>query len=286
MNRRNNNATVMRADEVEKIGGAMITLAKVVVKKHPIKVSLYVIGLLICLFFQGFSVPDERIEKYEKALDETKVLGLRDAKLDFYDSQTHFYNSRGWFYSCNTDDCKSRRSDMEIKKKTYDSLLKQEAAIIANAKGNLGLFSIFGVAETKEMFWNKFARGKAFATRQSMWDMIFLGINTMSREEKFIDYCLKVVMNVLINFTIGVCMAVMTFMWNLWSIIQSFNASFFDGLLFYILASMAAISFGISWLLCFYFATAGTTYVAAKFIASSMRLEDGRRSRGESRFVQ
>lgn len=123
-------------------------------------------------------------------------------------------------------------------------------------------------------------------------------------------------MNVLFNFTLGVCGAVIAFIFryfthnsriiildfvlhifhisihhfvftcyslflpSLYSLIQSYRESLLLAAPFFLAASLAAISFALTWLITLYFATAGTVYVGAKFIASNMRLEDGQRGAG------
>jgi len=62
------------------------------------------------------------------------------------------------------------------------------------------LFKI-GVEEVKDSFWDYFNAGKQFAKRQSMWDAMFMGIRRLGRDESVIEYALKVLLQVLINFS-------------------------------------------------------------------------------------
>jgi asparagine N-glycosylation enzyme membrane subunit Stt3 len=48
------------------------------------------------------------------------------------------------------------------------------------------------------------------------------------------------------------------------------------GTLFYSLASLAVISYALTWLIGFYLLTAGGTFVALKLVSANMRIEDGR----------
>ena len=45
-------------------------------------------------------------------------------------------------------------------------------ARMSDAKSVVGVFSEIGVDEVKDSFWQYFGAGKAFAKRQSMWDMM------------------------------------------------------------------------------------------------------------------
>lgn len=41
------------------------------------------------------------------------------------------------------------------------------------------------------------------ATRSTMWDMVFMGIRGMSRNENILEFILRVTMSVLTNITVG-----------------------------------------------------------------------------------
>jgi hypothetical protein len=99
----------------------------------------------------------------------------------------------------------------------------------------------------------------------------------MGRDEKLASYVLRLVLSFVFNFTIGVVGAVLVFMGGLYGLIQSFQPDAVSALAFFGLASLAAISFALTWLLGLYVATAGTVYVGAKLISSNMRIEDGGR---------
>lgn len=49
----------------------------------------------------------------------------------------------------------------------------------------MGIFSEYGVQETRDVFWSTFAGGKDFAQRQSMWDLLFSGLRWGRDEELF-----------------------------------------------------------------------------------------------------
>lgn len=148
-------------------------------------------------------------------------------------------------------------------------------AAIREAKGKMGLFSSFGVEETRDLFWTRFAQGRSFAARQSRWDALFLGISAMGRDEHFISYALRVLAQVLLNFTVGMMGAVLSFIWSLYALVASYQASLLTALSFFLLASLAALSFGITWLIGMYLTAAGAVYVGAKLVAANLRLEGG-----------
>jgi len=164
-----------------------------------------------------------------------------------------------------------------MKKAHYEHLKRLADQRVADAKSKLGIFSSFAVDETRELFWTRFNAGKRFATNQSKWDALFMGLRAMGRDESIVEYGLKVLANVLINFTLGVIGAVLSFIYFLWGVVSTFQPGPLVGGLFFFLASLSAVSFCVTWVLCLYFGVAGTAFVAAKLIASNMRIEGGGR---------
>ena len=72
-------------------------------------------------------------------------------------------------------------------------------------------------------------------------------------------------------------MTVIAFMLSVYSVISSYQAGLVEGLTFFGFASLAALSFAVTWLIAFYASAAGTVYVGAKVIAANLRLESGQR---------
>jgi len=101
----------------------------------------------------------------------------------------------------------------------------------------------------------------------------------MSRDESFMEYLFRVLINVILNFTIGTIGATIGFIFSLYSLITTYQANIIIGLSYFILASLAAISFAVTWIFGLYAAAAGTVYVGAKVMASSLRIENERTHR-------
>ena len=101
----------------------------------------------------------------------------------------------------------------------------------------------------------------------------------MGRDEKIGSFLFRIACNFLINITLGLFGAVISFWWNLWSLIQSYRAGILTGLAYFAAAGLAAGSFALLWLVGIYSAAAGTVFVAAKVLASNVRIEDGDRPR-------
>jgi len=71
-------STVRRSDD--SIAREIVTFTVNVAKRNPVKLSLYFLGLLICLFFRGLSVPDQNLQSYEKEMNKLYI--QKDKLLD------------------------------------------------------------------------------------------------------------------------------------------------------------------------------------------------------------
>ena len=67
----------------------------------------------------------------------------------------------------------------------------------------------------------------------------------------------------------------------MYSVIRSYNPTWPELLAFFGLAVLSAVAFCITWLALFYTAVAGTALVAAKVLATTVRIEDGGNSSGQ-----
>jgi amino acid transporter len=117
-----------------------------------------------------------------------------------------------------------------------------------------------------------------------MWDAMFIGIRHMRRDESMLEYGLRVLMQVLINFSLGLLMALVIFIFGLWSSVKSYQPNPIVAVLFFISAACAAFAFVTTYLLGIYGATAGGLYGIAKLAESQARLNNGQAQ--QPRYVQ
>ena len=78
--------------------------------------------------------------------------------------------TKGWF-SCDSL-CQRNKGRMQQTQRVLDEIRNEGYARMSDAKSVAGIFSEVGVDEVKESFWQYFGAGKAFAKKQSMWDMM------------------------------------------------------------------------------------------------------------------
>merc|ERR1711865_282581 len=105
-----------------------------------------------------------------------------------------------------------------------------------------------------------------------MWDAMFMGLRTMTRgrDESMIEYGFKMLMQVLLNFSLGLMMAFVMFVIGLWSIVKSYQPNPVIAVLFFV---CAAFSFVTTYLLAMYGAAAGSVYGVLKIAEGNLRLQ-------------
>eukprot|EP01041_Mallomonas_annulata_P005363 gene5363-10719_t len=264
---------LQQARRIEDLSTILIDVGVSVIKKNPIPVGAYVFGILMCLFFSGFKVSSNQQVKFESKMRTIDYSGLDKLALELDYAEHDYRRSKGWF-SCDTFCQENKRSLDNIRQK-YNTLKAKIDQGVSDAKSELGIFSESGVGETRDLFWLRFSQGKGFATRQSKWDALFMGIGAMSRDEGMLSYLLRLLMSVLFNFTLGMFGTVIGFIFSLPGIIMAYQVPLLYACLFFISATLAAIAFAATWILGLYTAAAGAVYVGAKLVASNMRLEGG-----------
>lgn len=185
----------------------------------------------------------------------------------------NYYHSKGWL-SCDAH-CQHYKKIMEGRKYEWDEIKAEGNARMSDAKSVAGIFSEVGVGEVSDSFWHYFASGKQFAKRQSMWDAMFMGFRSMGRDESMVEYMLKMLMQILINFSMGLIMALVIFIFGLWSIVQTYQPNPLTALFFFVTATCAAFAFVSTYLLALYGAAAGGVYGMVKMAETNRRIEGG-----------
>ncbi len=254
----------------------IITSGTNFIKKHPVPVAAYVVGLLLCLLFNGISLSENQRKEFYKDVSNIDYLELEGAAMDVELASRRYSNSKGWFFTCN-EECQLFKTDYEQAQHSFNTLKQREEQLLSNAKGKVGIFSDIGVTETRNAFWNRFNQGKQFAKSQSKFDMYMYGFRAMMRDESLVSYLLSMLIRVLFNFTLGVVIAVVSFIWTLIGVIRTFQASPIAGILFFIGASIASIAFAVTCIVVLFGGAGGAVYVAVKLVAANARIEDGRR---------
>jgi len=273
---------IARLPEPSDIGRMIIQGLPRLAKRHKVISGSYIIGILfILLVGSGTKMNVDQRREYNSIVKTIDLQAEFDVSQDFYLANNAYRASKGWF-TCDGL-CQRNKKRMEDVKYRLDQIRREGDARMSDAKSVAGIFSEVGVGEVQDSFWNYFAHGKQFAKRQSMWDAFFMSFRSMGRDEKFFEYALNILMQVLINFSIGLAMALVMFVIGLWSIVRSYQANPIVAVIFFVAASCAAFSFVATYLIAIYGAAAGGVYGVLKVAETSARAQ---RIQGQQRQQQ
>ena len=109
---------VVQAREIDKVSTVLIDFGVNVVKKNPIKVGFYVVGILLCFLFNGFQVNEDIKYRYETEIENVDYRGLEIAKLSMLEARHRYHSSRGWFYACD-EFCLKKKAKFDIQEREY-----------------------------------------------------------------------------------------------------------------------------------------------------------------------
>ena len=144
-------------------------------------------------FAVGFAVTPEANARYEHHLskiDFEKTYQARELVDRRYET---YYHSKGWFFSCD-EVCTSNYAHLQAAQAQLSEVEAQDYAKLSDARAEVGIFSEYGVAEARDMFWDKFEDGKNFAKRMTTYDAIGAGL-TMSRDESLVSVGVRILMS-------------------------------------------------------------------------------------------
>lgn len=148
----------LQVRQLERVSTALIDFGVQTVRKNPIPSGMYLIGILVCLFFSGFTPNLQQQQKYEETLQTLDPTDLENAETIWYRADASYRRSKGWF-TCDKR-CQQNKDAAQLARVVYDKLLGQQENVVRDAKSSLGLFSTYGVDETRELFWKRFAQGR------------------------------------------------------------------------------------------------------------------------------
>jgi hypothetical protein len=267
------------------LGQMIVRGASSFARRHKVVTGSYILGILVILLIGGGTKLNyDQRRQYNDIMKTIDLQAEFDASTDYWQANEAYRATKGWF-SCDGL-CQRNKRRMEEAKYRLDVVRKEGQARMSDAKSVAGIFSEVGVGEVQDSFWGYFTSGKQFAKRQSMWDAMWMGLRTMSRgrDENMIEFGLRVLMNVLVNFSIGLIMALVMFVIGLWSIVRSYQPNPIVAVFFFVAAACAAFSVVATYLLAIYGAAAGGVYGVLKVAESNARAQIGQ-GRGQPGYV-
>lgn len=199
-----------------------------------------------------------------------------------FEAERAYYQSKG-FFSCNAY-CTERYAILQEAQARLKVVQSHNDVKVSNAKAKVGVFSEYGVQEARDLFWGIFAKGRGFAQQSSWYDMIFIGLGSIGSDESFAEAFIRWIIQLIMNFTIGMIGTFVAFVYSLWGLVTSYQPSYLAAGVFFVLASTAAMSLLVSFLAGLYFSAAGTVFVAAQAAGPNLRL--GGRPRMQRRYIR
>lgn len=270
---------IARLPEPADVGQLVVRSAKAFAQRHKFITGGYLLGLLVMLFVgSGTQLTLQQRQHYNRIMDTIDVQAEYDATDRYWRARNNYQATKGWFWSCDGL-CQRNKRRMEDAEGDLTAIRAEGNARMSDAKAIAGLTSEVAVGEIKDSFWQYFTAGKQFAKRQSMWDMMFMAFRSVAsqraRDESSAEWIIRILMNVLINFSMGMVMTFVMFVLGLWSIVRSYQPNPIVAVVVFVGASCAAFSFVASYLGLLFGAAGGGLYGMAKIAESQARLQNG-----------
>lgn len=248
---------------------------------------------LLCLWLFGLfavflspapvKITAESFARYDQLVQQAqgdhKVRQVAEQRL--WETAMYTEEAKVWFWrfrSPHNEIVRERSKHQSEAQAVVTKLNKQRAAIMSEAKSQLGLWSDAGIEEARASFWKSFEAGKVFGRRQTLWDAILTVLG--DRERNAMGLLLKVLFSALVNFTIGMVSSIFVFTFKLPWLLADYKPGWISGLSFFMVALTAAISVVTGFLAAMYGTSAAGVYAAVTLMNSSSRLQDQQYRRG------
>ena len=269
---------------------------------------LWLFGLWAALYAVAPPVSPKAERAFQQAMYAADALlpARSAAQAVLQAAQYDTYSAKTWFWRFSEEDRRRVRRAQAVEAEARAGAARAHAEWLRasrTAKQSLGLWSDVGVAEARQTFWKAYKEGKMFAQRHTVWDVVFAIMygrtgseeNVLSFVIQWVGIALRCVLTELggsphalmtlpfllssSNFTVGMISAVLSFMFALPGLIWSYGASVWSGVLFFVIASVAASSVVTTYLGALYGTAAVGTYYAIKAAGAQPRLAYSRQHR-------
>jgi len=261
------------------IGGIVVKTATAIVKNRPVSVSLWVVGLLIAAFANGFQVDEVTRESHAINLQQASEVDAKElekAYRAYHRADEQYRAAKGWFWSCD-ERCQRAYDKVGMAKQDMMRVQAKRDRLITEARQEVGIWSTFGVADVRKSFWAAWQSGKDFAARYTMMDAMFMMF--AGKEETLVSMMVKLLFQYIINLTMGIIGAFFFFLYNVYSLIVSYGEPTLSGIGFFLLVTVSASATIGTYLFAIYGTVAGGTVYLVKQAAKQAKLEAERGGR-------
>lgn len=273
--------TAVSVPSEREIGSLIVRQTVSFVKRRPVVVSMYLIGVIAALLGTGFQVTADALRSYEEGMshaDHVTSMDLARAVSELKRADAEYYNVKPWFWQSCDRQCQEAHTRFVIADSRVAEISARRDELMTNARREVGIWSTLGVNDVRKSFWSSWERGKEQAKRWTMMDA-FMAVLPGRREETFVHVILKLIFQYLINLTVALFGASVYFMYSVYSLIVAYGESFLSGALFFGIVFCACSSIFTSYMGTLFGVAAGGMYYVQKQ-AQLQRLEGGRGRRG------
>lgn len=273
-----NNQQLAELPNMNQVGTLIVNGARQFAARYRYITAWYLLGIVVlCLLIitggKGRSLTPQQIKEYNHIMSTIDLQAEYDAMDSYWEASNRYHATKGWF-TCDSL-CQRNKKQLKIAEQRLNAIRSEGNARMSDAKAVAGLFSDVAVTEMTESFWQYMAAGKRFAKRQTGWDIMWMMMRgvTRGRDESWMEYALKILLNVLINFSIGLVSALIFFVLGLWNILRSYQPNPVVAVIVFLAAASAATSFVVTYIIAMFGAAAGGIYGVAKLAEHSVRAQ-------------
>lgn len=276
---------VSKLEDID-IGAIVVKTSTNFVKNRPIFSATWVLGLIVAAFASGFNVSEERKEIYSITLSQAQEVDRKDltkALNNLQKAEDLYYQNKGWFWSCDAR-CQKFKDKADMARAEVERVQAHRDAIMKEARQEVGIWSVYGVQDVRNAFWGAWKSGKDWAARYTMYDAFFMMMGS-SREESAVAMIMKLVMQYIVNLTMGLIGAFFFFVYSVYGLICSYGEPTLSGVAFFLLVLVSGIATVGTYLIAIYGTVAGGGVFLVKQAAKQAAMQDGRQG-GQPRRVQ
>eukprot|EP00435_Cladocopium_sp_Y103_P019770 s3598_g4.t2 len=188
------------------------------VQKRPVVVSFWLIGLLIAACAGGLPVDAASEEAYSHLLQEAELIDSRElgqqAEAELEKAEALYYSQSG-FFACD-DACQKAYDKVQMARAEVKRVQDHRDRVLSEGRREVGIWSSYGVKDIRRSFWSAWQSGKDFASRMTFYNVLF---SVGARDESLYLMIFRLIMQYVVNLTMGLIGAFGFFMYNMYCLI-------------------------------------------------------------------
>jgi len=223
------------------VTGLAVAKATRLVERHPVLFSVWAAGLLLAAFAGGLPVSEASREAYSYMRQQAEVVDSRErdrSLAEWERLQQDYYSARGWFGACD-ERCARAYDRAQMARADVARATERRDGLLAEGRREVGIWSTFGVQDVRDCFWSAWKAGKAFAARMTMYDAL---LAVGGRDESLASLALRLVLQYVVNLTMGLVGAFFIFVYNVYCLVLSYGSAALSGAAFLLLAVVAGLA--------------------------------------------